>query len=273
MTRPVFARPALWLGVTSALALTAWTLVHHSLVSAALVVASVMLFGMAALAARHLVPGQWLVVCMPLAVATGWLAEQLGTSLGWLFGRYTYTDVLGPRLIDVPVVIPLMWFALAMVGWVMAHLLLWRRPPAQQAGWPSSLLTALLAAMLVTAFDLGADPYFVYVLKAWVMEKPDGGWFGETVEGFVGWMSVSFLITLVFDRMSVRRPPPTDATLHPVRAVALLLAIYTSAMVFQMIWGATLALKVIAFFAMGIPLLVAWTAWVHWRRGLAVAHP
>lgn len=273
MTRPVFARPALWLGASSALALTAWTLAHHALVSVALVVASVVLFGMAALAASRLMTGRWLMVCVPLAVATGWLAEQLGTSYGWLFGRYTYTDVLGPRLVDVPVVIPLMWFALTMVGWVMAHLLLWRRPPEPGAGWAASLLTALLAAMLVTAFDLGADPYFVDVLKAWVMEKPDGGWFGETVEGFVGWMIVSFLITLVFDRMSVRLLHPISVDGRSESAVALLLAIYTSAMVFQMIWGATLALKVVAFFAMGIPLLVAWTAWTHWRQTLGTVRP
>lgn len=270
MTRPVLARASVWLGVALALALTGWTLVHHPPVSVALVVASVILFGLAWLAARRLVPANWLPVCVPFAVATGWLAEQLGTSFGWLFGRYTYTEVLGPRLLDVPLVIPLMWFALAMVGWVMAHLLLWRRPPSPEGSWPASLLTALLAALLITAFDLGADPYFVYVLKAWVMEKPDGGWFGETVEGFVGWMLVSFVITLVFDRMSVRRSPQPSIVQQPTVAVALLLAIYTSAMVFQMIWGATLALKVVAFFAMGIPLLVAWTAWTQWRRQLKV---
>ncbi len=234
-------------------------------------VASVLLFGAAALAAQRLLPVGWLAVCMPFAVAAGWLAEQLGTRHGWLFGRYTYTEVLGPRLIDVPVVIPLMWFALAMVGWVMAHLLLWRRPPAHGSGWPASLLTALLAAMLVTAFDLGADPYFVYVLKAWVMEKPDGGWFGETVEGFVGWMVVSFVITLLFDRMTVRHPPLSASARQPIVPVALLLSIYTCALVFQMVWGANLALKVVAFFAMGIPMLIAWTSWMQWRQTLVMA--
>lgn len=51
---------------------------------------------------------------------------------------------------------------------------------------PQSLKRAafmsLMAAMLVTAYDLGADPYMVFVLKAWIMTKTDGGWFGETLQ-------------------------------------------------------------------------------------------
>jgi len=266
MARPVPVQASVWLGAALALSLTGWTLMHYPPVSLALVLASVALFATAALAARRLLPLGWLRLCVPFALAAGWAAEQLGTAYGWLFGRYTYTEVLGPRLLDVPVVIPLMWFALTLVGWVMAHLLLWRRPPGLAGSWPASLLTALLAAMLVTAFDLGADPYFVYVLKAWAMEKTDGGWFGETVEGFVGWMTVSFAITLFFERMTVRHPPPHKALGQDAPAVATLLIIYTLAMLFQMSWGATLALKVVAFFAMGIPLLVAWSAWGQWRR-------
>ena len=41
---------------------------------------------------------------MLIAVSFGWFAEQMGSSGGWFFGQYTYTDVLGPRLGDVPLV-------------------------------------------------------------------------------------------------------------------------------------------------------------------------
>ena len=33
-----------------------------------------------------------------LAVCLGWFAEQMGSSRGWFFGSYRYTDVLGWRL-------------------------------------------------------------------------------------------------------------------------------------------------------------------------------
>src|SRR5579875_1263535 len=42
----------------------------------------------------------------------GFLAEVLGTSSGIPFGRYYYTDFLGPKVIGVPVVVPLVWFVI-----------------------------------------------------------------------------------------------------------------------------------------------------------------
>ena len=246
--------------------LLVWTAWHYPWVTGCLVAASLLLFGVAVHAARLLMDPATLVRLVAVALSAGWAAEQLGTSTGLLFGRYTYTDVLGPRLVDVPVVIPLMWFALALVGWTMARLLLWQRPLLAPASWPVSLLTAWLAAMIVTAFDLGADPYFVDVLGAWVMEKPDGGWFGETVEGFVGWMTVAFGITLAFDRLALRRDRAPASPTGEAAALALLLGIYSAALAFQLLWGANLALKVVAFFAMGLPLLLGWTRWVQWRN-------
>lgn len=231
----------------------------------ALILASVLMFALSLWAAARLFSTQHAWRYAAVAVAVGWAAEQLGTTTGLLFGKYTYTAVLGPRWWDVPFVIPLMWFALTLVGWAMAHLLLWREIPSQRHGWGRSLLTATMAAMLVTAFDLGADPYFVYVLKAWVMEKPDGGWFGETVAGFAGWMLVSFVITLFYERNRPTVNPSVDKR-PTVIPVAALLSLYSATMVFQMIWGANLALKVVSFFAMGIPLLAAWTIWHQWQQ-------
>ena len=58
-----------------------------------------------------------------IACGLGWLAEQLGSTLGWFFGDYVYTPLLGLRLGDVPLVIPMMWFALTYAGFIMANLM------------------------------------------------------------------------------------------------------------------------------------------------------
>jgi uncharacterized membrane protein len=127
----------------------------------------------------------------------------------------------------------------------------------------------LLAAMIVTAFDLGADPYFVYVLKAWIMGKKDGAWFGETVRGFEGWMGVGFVIVALFQALA--RPRLAGVFDTKVRNAALLpILMYTGFIVFQVALTDPVALRVIAFFAMGIPALVAgiaWTQWVARERG------
>ena len=117
--------------------------------------------------------------------------------------------------------------------------------------------------MIVTAFDLGADPYFVFVLKAWIMQKTDGGWFGETLQGFAGWMVVSFAIVLLFQTLFAPRPSAGTGPRPGVAALAPI-AIYAAGMVFQMLFGHPIETRAVAFFAMGLPALVALAAWWQW---------
>ena len=201
-----------------------------------------------------------------IATGTGWLAEQLGSSYGWFFGSYTYTAVLGPALGDVPVVIPLMWFALAYSGHVIANLIVWQDPVDAPAPLRHDVLTSLLGAMVVTCYDLGGDPYMVYVLKAWIMTKKDGWWFGETLQGFAGWMTVSFTILFAFRRLA-RTPAP--AALPAARRVLVPLGVYGFLMVYLMLFGAPVETRTIALFAMGFPLLAATLGLLRWRGVLA----
>jgi uncharacterized membrane protein len=208
-------------------------------------------------------PALWFAI---VGIVLGWFAEQMGSSRGWFFGRYTYTDVLGLRVGDVPFIVPLMWFGLPFVCMVLANLILWRRPVDHAAaGWGRVALTALFAAMLITAFDLGADPYFVYVLKAWIMEKPGGGWFGETLQGFVGWMVVCFAVVLLFRIAAPAQRTALSATAITWRAVLVPLVIYGGEMVFQAIWGYNSETRTLALFAMGIPVVAASAAAWQWR--------
>jgi uncharacterized membrane protein len=239
-----------------------------SMLSLALVASSAVLFLTAWWSASQLLGLRNTWIFASIGSGLGWFAEQMGSSRGWFFGRYVYTDVLGPRLGDVPWVIPMMWFALCFVGYHLAQLILWRRIRPTQASWPERLFTALLAAMLVTAFDLGADPYFVFVLKAWIMQKTDGGWFGETLQGFAGWMLISFVIILLVQSV-LQHDPPSPSSKRTLHAAALPILIYTSGMVFQMIFGHPIETRAIAFFAMGIPALAAASVWWQWRADVA----
>ena len=245
------------------LALVLWTASSYPLLTLALLVASLAMAGASFWSCAVLLGARAAWLFLALGAGLGWCAEQMGASRGWFFGDYSYTEVLGPRLGDVPIAIPLMWFGLCYIGLLMASLALWRQP-APPANWKAAMLGALLAAMIVTAFDLAADPYFVYVLKAWIMEKKDGHWFGETVRGFEGWMTVSLAIVGVF--LAVARPRlAPSARGRTLRAATLLpLGIYAGLLVFQLAMSETVALRVVAFFAMGIPTLVAASACAQW---------
>lgn len=263
-------------GGAGAIALIVWTAVAYPAVSLALVVASVVQAGACFWSSRVLIGPRASAIFLGLGAALGWFAEEMGSTRGWFFGSYTYTQVLGPQLGSVPLVIPMMWFGICHIGLVIASFALWRRPAPPPGGWRTPLLAAFAAAMVVTAFDLGADPYFVYVLKAWIMARTDGDWFGETVKGFEGWMIVSFTIVTLF--LAIARPvaaaPSPTATASPdaadarVRRAALVpLLIYVCMMVFQICFTQPAALRVVAFYAMGLPVLIALVAWTQWKRG------
>jgi uncharacterized membrane protein len=241
-----------------------FTVRQYTLLTVALAVASMLMFVACLWAAQQLLGRRSAGLFAALALALGWFAEQMGSSRGWFFGRYSYTDVLGIQLGNVPVVIPIMWFALCFVAYVMASLLLWRQPVHASPSWGSALLTAWLAAMIVTAFDLGADPYFVFVLKAWIMDKTDGGWFGETLQGFVGWMLIACAIISVFQWWAAPKAR-VQVNARNQRAALIPLGIYGSGLVFQMVYGHPIEIRAIAFFVMGIPLLVAAAAWWQWK--------
>ena len=237
----------------------------------ALVASSLLMFGCCWASAAHLLGSSAALRLVAIATSFGWLAEQLGSSYGWFFGSYTYTPVLGPALGDVPIVIPLMWFALTYIGYVIANLIVWQDPVDRPASLGHDAIMALLGAMVVTCYDLGVDPYMVYVLKAWIMAKTDGWWFGETVQGFAGWMLVSFAILFAFRRLARVRTTPQDAgtVLPTMRHVFVPLGVYAGLMVFQVLLGHPVEARTIALFAMGFPLLAATIGLLRWQGILA----
>ncbi|WP_229459414.1 carotenoid biosynthesis protein [Massilia cavernae] len=241
----------------------------HADTTSLLIGSSILMFACCLASAAHLLGVRAALRFAVIGVVVGWFAEQMGASYGWFFGRYTYTEVLGPRIGQVPFIIPLMWFALSYVAYVTANLIVWQAPVDGPEGLGHALVMSLLAAMIVTAYDLGADPYMVYTLKAWIMTKTDGWWFGETLEGFFGWAFVSFVIVSLF-RMTLRKRAPVAAL--PVQKWHALvpLAIYGGSMVFQMFKGSPVETRTVALFAMGIPLLCALCGWWRWSGGTGV---
>lgn len=250
-----YAMLALFLGVTAARGQSDTTLL--------LIASSIVMFACCWTSAIHFLGARAALNFVVIGVVCGWCAEQMGASYGWFFGRYTYTEVLGPRLGEVPLIIPLMWFALCYVAYVIANFIVNRVPVDGAVPPGAAAVMALLAALLVTAYDLGADPYMVYTLRAWIMTKTDGWWFGETLQGFFGWTFVAFTIIFLF-RLTLRRWPARRAAPAARWHALAPMAIYGGSMAFQMAEGTPVETRTIALFAMGIPLLCALIGWSRW---------
>jgi len=232
---------------------------------------SVLMFATFVSSAVHLYGVRTGLRLVVVAVGIGFFAEYMGENYGWFFGDYDFTDGLGLRLLGVPVVIPLMWFNLVHICLVLGNIILFRTPVAPTRGIGTIIASSMFCGMLVTAYDLGADPYMAFVAKAWIMTKTDGYWFGETLQGFVGWMTISTLIAVLFNLLtrSAARPAGTEP-FKKVHALVPIL-IYADLMAFLMMHGEPVETRTIVLFAMGIPLLAALLTYQDWSFRPAAA--
>ena len=68
---------------------------------------SMFLHGLAVYGARYS------FTLLVITVLFGFWIEQLGVTTGWPFGDYVYSDTLGPKVLDVPLVVPFAWLMIA----------------------------------------------------------------------------------------------------------------------------------------------------------------
>ncbi len=122
-------------------------------------------------------------------------SELVGTSTGWPFGNYSYTDYLGYRLVDhVPFTIPLSWFYMGMTSYFLARLIVWMIGHRLSSN-AREVTTILIGGYLVVVWDLVLDPAMAHdtlVVRFWEWHV-EGAYFGMPVQNYVGWLFTAVL--------------------------------------------------------------------------------
>jgi uncharacterized membrane protein len=130
-----------------------------------------------------------LVVCTSLAV------EAVGLATGFPYGGYRYGDVLGPRLLGVPFLVPLAWLMMAWPSWVLAARLA-RRP----------VVRVVVAAAVFAGWDVVLDPQMVQA-GYWTWTHPRPGLPGiDTVPltNLAGWLLAGLLLMTLLEALVAR---------------------------------------------------------------------
>ncbi|XZO01058.1 MAG: gamma-carotene 1'-hydroxylase CruF [Microcoleus sp.] len=119
-------------------------------------------------------------------------SELLGTSTGFPFGNYQYLSGLGYKIAGlVPFTIPLSWFYLGMVCYVMARAGL--AGGKGELNWVRQLGAIALGAVLLTAWDFVLDPAMSQTsVPFWEFEEL-GAFFGMPYRNLAGWMGTGAL--------------------------------------------------------------------------------
>lgn len=194
--------------------------------------------------ARHGAAGFFLVgIVVPVV---GLAVEAIALRSGWPFGDYTYSDVLGVTVLDVPVVVGLAWAMMAYPCYVAASTLS-RRP------W----MIAVIGAWALMAWDLFLDPMMVD-LQAWTWHDSAAsipGIDNIPAQNFVGWFVVGFVITAVL----LLLPPPRASATQPA---TLFLWVFVSSIVANAIYFDRREVAIVGGLAMSLVALpYAWRLW------------
>ncbi|GAA2584506.1 carotenoid biosynthesis protein [Winogradskya consettensis] len=146
-----------------------------------------------------------------IATATlgGFAVEAIGVATGFPFGTYDYSGQLGPKLLGVPLIIPLAWTWMAWPAW-LAALRLARGTTAR----------IVLAALGLAAWDLFLDPQMV-AEGYWTWHSPTPalpGVPGIPIGNYAGWLGFAVLLMTAL-RFAVGTLEPADGRDAPMLAL------------------------------------------------------
>ena len=163
-----------------------------------------------------------MLIFFSLSFAITWSTESLSIATGFPFGQYAYTDLLGDKLGQVPLMIMPAYFFVGYLAWTMGCMLLGEAGffaplDAHQTtfGWRMRIfvwlkirhtiwlkkrnivLVPLVASVLMVFWNACFDPIMSTVEGNWIW-KNGGPYFGVPISNFFGWFVTVYLVFQCF---------------------------------------------------------------------------
>ena len=162
-----------------------------------------------------------------ICIAITFAMENLGSLTGFPFGHYHFevgADL--PHVGVIPVIVGPLWFGMGYFSWILAGTLLGM--PARPSGKFELLAWPIVAAFVLTQWEVVMDPPLSTISKAWIWH--DGGaHFGVPLSNYAGWLLTSWLFYQAFalylhGRRHVSAPSAAGGKALRLIAIALYLS-------------------------------------------------
>jgi len=136
-----------------------------------------------------------MVFFVVVVLVIGWGYETVSILTGLPFGHYFYTDLLGPKVGLVPVIIMPSYFSVGYIAWTIASVLIGKRDNGISGAelW----LLPILSAFVMVMWDLGMDPPSSTIAGEWIWEQ-GGPYFGIPLTNYAGWFLCVFTFYFAF---------------------------------------------------------------------------
>ncbi|HYL93753.1 MAG TPA: carotenoid biosynthesis protein [Alphaproteobacteria bacterium] len=135
-----------------------------------------------------------LCFCM-LCLVVGNVVENLGVLTGFPFGRYYFTDAMGPKLFHVPIMLGLAYLGMGYLSWTLGCLIIGDKESPMRGSRVVALPVA--GSFIMVAWDLAMDPVWSTYRHVWIWQH-GGPYFGVPFTNFFGWWLTIYLIYQLF---------------------------------------------------------------------------
>lgn len=128
-----------------------------------------------------------------LGVAT--LFESISLRTGFPFGHYRFTDLMGPKISGLPILLALAYVGMGYLSWVVSLALLGseKKPLSGRR----IVLVPLMASFVLTAWDLSMEAVWADIDHAWVW-RDGGSYYGVPISNFLGWLLTAYVFYQLF---------------------------------------------------------------------------
>jgi uncharacterized membrane protein len=116
------------------------------------------------------------------------LCQALGVNAGFPLGDFAFTNGLGPKVLDVPIVMPFAWLSILVPAWISADRILRYR-------------NVVVASVIVTA----VDAVFEFTADSLDLWHWKGGL--PTELNFISWFGVSYLAFTILEKYAREKEP------------------------------------------------------------------
>lgn len=190
----------------------------------------------------------WALGLLVLTAGFGLAVEAVGVRTGVPFGHYSYDGSLGPRLLGVPVVVPLAWTMTGYPVLLAARALSWRWAP-------------VVGAVGLAGWDVFIDAQMVADGRwRWADPTPSvPGVAGVPLTDLAGWLAAGLVLMTLLHRLL-----PRDRASHGVPA-ALYLWTYAAYVLGNLVFFGSHQVALAGGVAMGL-VAVPYAWWVFQQR-------
>jgi uncharacterized membrane protein len=136
-----------------------------------------------------------LFVFFTITFLLSWSAEAASIAVGFPFGEYHYTELLGPKIGPVPMAIMPAYFAAGYLAWTMATVFLGNLGTGIERR--NLVLVPVLSSFIMVMWDFCLDPIRSTIEGAWIWEE-GGAYHGVPISNYLGWYLTVFVIFQVF---------------------------------------------------------------------------